>query len=115
MMPGSPASPEAGFFIVASVARPWMNVGWRMLWTPCECMAPDLVFAILLLHPTEATKTIPMVVGTATVGGQNVRMLIPPSLTVTVILSKLDALSRCVARIRSKTPTSVDTLINDYD
>ncbi len=33
----------------------------------------------------------------------------------TVILSKLDALSRCIARIRAKTPTSVDALIGDYD
>ncbi len=33
----------------------------------------------------------------------------------TVILSKLDTLGRCVARLRAKTPTSVDALIADYD
>ena len=33
----------------------------------------------------------------------------------TVILSKLDALSRCIARIRVKTPTSVDALTDDFD
>ena len=33
----------------------------------------------------------------------------------TIILSKLDALSRCITRIRAKTPTSVDALLDDYD
>jgi uncharacterized protein YutE (UPF0331/DUF86 family) len=33
----------------------------------------------------------------------------------TVILAKLDSLSRCISRIRTKTPESAEALINDLD
>ena len=33
----------------------------------------------------------------------------------TVILAKLDALRRCIERIRSKTPESASALLEDYD
>jgi len=33
----------------------------------------------------------------------------------TVVLSKLDSLRRCVARIRAKTPASAAVLLEDYD